>query len=316
MMLSSSKQQIEKEKIEKQYKGLLQSLKRNRQSSILVKPGSGRAVNQSRQHHISYLYSKMPKCTKLSESVLQFPQNKIILGEGAFGCVQLAHFKTLQLEVAVKVMKKERGSACYVEFEASVMQSLCGSSFFPYVFGVYGNCLVMELLAPVVGGSHVPQTISRILKRNDLGLKEWINILNDVASGISYMHGQSILHNDIKCDNILLVKGSTTGAVTPKIIDFGKATHMSNPVQYKLSLEDQARYNEFHRHLAHELRNVHGSYQSKASDIYSFGYVIKSIAYQQSNESLKALAREMKTTMPSLRIYIPKIKETLSQLLQ
>ena len=235
--------------------------------------------------------------------------------EAAFGSVLLAHFKTLQLDVAVKVMKKERGSSSYVDFEASVMQSLCGSSFLPYVFGVYGNCIVMELLAPTVGSSPVPQTISRALKGDELSVKEWINVLIDVASGISYMHGQSILHNDIKCDNVLLVKGST-GAVTPKIIDFGKATHMSYPVQYKLSPEEQARYNEFHRHLAHELRNVQGSYQSKASDIYSFGYLIKSVAYQQSNESLKALAREMKTASPSLRINLPKVKETLSQLLQ
>ena len=80
----------------------------------------------------------------LSASVMQFPDQEIILGEGVFGKVTKAVFKTLNIPVAVKSGKGGYFSAIS---EAKVLQCLAGHQGFPYLFGVYNNMLVMECLA-------------------------------------------------------------------------------------------------------------------------------------------------------------------------
>ena len=47
-----------------------------------------------------------------------------------------------------------------------------------------------------------------------------------------------------------------------KIIDFGKCTLVTDPIIYDLSPTQSARYNDKHRYLAHELRNIPHSKQT------------------------------------------------------
>jgi serine/threonine protein kinase len=52
-----------------------------------------------------------------------------------------------------------------------------------------------------------------------------LNILVDVAAGMEYIHSKSIIHGDLKPDNVLVKKDSSRPyGVIAKIIDFGLST--------------------------------------------------------------------------------------------
>ena len=60
------------------------------------------------------------------------------------------------------------------------------------------------------------------------------------------------------------------------LVDFGKATMIECSFTYNVALNDECRnlYNDKHRHLAYELRNVPNTKQSPLTDGYSIGNMI------------------------------------------
>ena len=55
----------------------------------------------------------------------------------------------------------------------------------------------------------------------------WVNLLENLTKGFIFMHGQGILHNDIKGDNVLILRDRQNNLIKPKIIDFNKASFIS-----------------------------------------------------------------------------------------
>eukprot|EP00112_Aurelia_sp_Birch-Aquarium-sp1_P009704 Seg2112.1 transcript_id=Seg2112.1/GoldUCD/mRNA.D3Y31 product="Serine/threonine-protein kinase dst3" protein_id=Seg2112.1/GoldUCD/D3Y31 len=136
--------------------------------------------------------------------------------------------------------------------------------------------------------------------------KELKQVCHAVLKAISFMHSKRLLHNDLKADNVVL-------AGTVKIIDFGKATMASNPVIYNIrpGTEMNAKYNRDHRHLAHELRNIPGSGQSYATDIYSIGHMFKHSGGAINFMPIVELGRMMKRISPSDRLSIENAMEQI-----
>ena len=279
-----------------------------------------------------YVKTKMPQCNQLSNSVMNFPAKVIVLGEGVFGKVSVAEFKTLDISVAVK-----SGKSCYFSaaFEARVLQCLNGHQCFPYVFGIYKNNLVMECLAVMSKDGYYVHTVSKQLESfykrlrnkavktneetneetNELTLSEknWFSICYKVTDAIRYMHSRSILHNDIKGDNVI-ISTCKQSVFIPKVCDFGKATHLQNPKVYSLTEKEMITYNTRHRHLAHELRNVKGSCQSPLTDTYSLGYMFKTIAHFRQIALLKPIAHGMKDHNSKKRTLLSGVLEELKKL--
>ena len=101
-----------------------------------------------------------------------------------------------------------------------------------------------------------------------------------------FLHSHSILHNDIKCDNIVLYKDEE--GLKPVLIDFGKACSVKEAHDKKLkklSPEMKCVYRERHSHIAPEI--VDGpTAQSTATDVYSFGKVIIKIGKSCRDEAI------------------------------
>ena len=233
---------------------------------------------------------------KLSYDVVELTD--IIVGEGTFGIVQVGKMSKLNgLNCAVKSGK----SVNYfnADHEASILQRLQGSIYVPHLFGILDGKLVMEYIIPENGCP--PLTVYKARKDNFFNQTKWNEICHHLIQALVYLHSNSILHNDLKSNNVLLKSG-----FIPIIVDFGKATLRKDPETYKLTTSQMERYNKRYPHLAHELRNRFNSKTLTATDIYSLGYLFNFVA-DQNNELLQDLQKCMLTEDPVKRITSPEI---------
>jgi predicted Ser/Thr protein kinase len=138
-----------------------------------------------------------------------------ILGEGGFGTVHLAEWKSKK--IAVKQFKQYDGSKEDVFKEVQALKRLSHKHIVALV-GVTTNptnetMLVMEYLE---NGS-----LEDLLKRNKrpLTIRDAVQIALDVAEGLHYLHQQKIIHRDLKSANVLLYDNNKRA----KLSDFGTA---------------------------------------------------------------------------------------------
>ena len=218
-------------------------------------------------------------------------QDAPLLGKGRFGTVVLQKFRSTP--VAVKYFDQSTTSSM-VEKEAKFLQE-CRHINLPIIFGMnnsktpyfiatqfYGNENDMPAvtLHDIVTGGKSTVVIS--------GHEHWLHITAQLVDALVYLHKKKILHNDIKCDNILIAVN--TGLFSPILIDFGKASVISEARKKTLSMLEQKRYRKEHCHIAPEI--VDGTQpQSVKSDIYSVGVVLGSTYAFCKYRPLKEIAK-------------------------
>ena len=242
----------------------------------------------------------LPKCSILSTDVVKEANETI--GEGTFGKVLKGWYKPLDIACAIKVGKHNYFDA---KFEAMVLQKLQSSPYFPRVFGVYEEKLVMEY----VSFESKPSTVLSELENIDISVQSWISLCSQLCDAVKFMHVAGLLHNDIKANNVLLKKMND---IIPILIDVGKVRSRYYPDVYKLSESQKVRYNKKYPHLAYELRNEYGAKQSVATDVFSLGYLFETISNTKI-AFLRALSRQMLQENPAKRINLVQVWKSFQQ---
>jgi hypothetical protein len=155
-----------------------------------------------------------------------------LLGFGGMGVTYRAHQKSLERDVAVKVLGAALASESgYIERfyrEAKTAASLEHGHIVPvYDYGVQGDIsyVVMRLLP---GGS-LEDRIKQHQENNQAppSLGEVSVLLNQLASALDYAHARGVIHRDIKPANIMF---DTQG--TAYIVDFGIAKLMESTTSF------------------------------------------------------------------------------------
>jgi serine/threonine protein kinase len=185
--------------------------------------------------------------------------------------------------------------------EVSIMHRLAGHILFPYCYGfIRPNIIICQLLGSLNEVSKLTvYTLDKI--KNDHNAQNelyFVKLSHQLVEGIKFMHDLSILHNDIKGNNVI-VYGE--GLQLIKIIDFGKSTHFSRPEVYNLTDEQKEKYNTHHQYLAYELRNLKMQKQSVLTDVYSVGYILKKLGLGIS-DLLTFLGENMSVDDPKNRL--------------
>jgi serine/threonine protein kinase len=198
------------------------------------------------------------------------------LGKGASGAV--CRGKIGSTDVAVKYMTAEAFSPemrAVLDNEAGILETLnhpniiqlIGVRFQPRR-GFY--CLAMELMAKE-NLYDLLQNAGKSLDQNIL-----LSILEDIGAAVDYLHGQDIIHRDIKPQNILL-----SGNFRVKLADFGSA-HRFRPGTVDVTLAHGATP----RYKAPE--SSKNQIYSKQSDIYSTGIVLCALMLRKTPEQFDA----------------------------
>ncbi|MDI1445609.1 serine/threonine-protein kinase [Polyangium sp. 6x1] len=145
-----------------------------------------------------------------------------VLGEGGMGAVWLAKNLTLDIDVAVKLIRRDFATA---EASQRLLQEARAAARIghPSIVRVFDFGTTEQkdpfIVMEVLHGESLGQTISR---RRRLSPVAAVRTLLPVASALAAAHGKGIVHRDLKPDNVLLVTDDR-GAVVPKIVDFGIA---------------------------------------------------------------------------------------------
>jgi len=115
------------------------------------------------------------------------------------------------------------------------------------------------------------QTVNGIPQLGCLDVRHVLATSREIASAMTYLHSQNVLHGDLNGNNILLVGSTPTAAddrdFSAKVADFG-LSRMLAPDNDKIITRTHGTIT----HMAPEV--IVESTHSKAADVYSFGVVL------------------------------------------
>jgi serine/threonine protein kinase/tetratricopeptide (TPR) repeat protein len=141
------------------------------------------------------------------------------LGQGGMGSVYLARDRTLDREVAVKVINSEVASNASLRERFLLEARTVAKLRHPGIVSVFAagetNGLLYFVMEFVPGES----LRERLVREQRLSSAEGTRIIREIALALHYAHAQGLIHRDVKPENILL--DSETGRAM--LTDFGVA---------------------------------------------------------------------------------------------
>jgi len=145
-----------------------------------------------------------------------------VIGHGGMGSVWLAHNLPLDMDVAIKLIRRDRTAP---EAHGRLLQEARAAARIkhPSIVRVFDfgeseqgdPFIVMELL-------HGESLRAILNRKGRISVNVAVQTLLPVASALIAAHAKGIVHRDLKPDNILLVSDEA-GALIPKVVDFGIA---------------------------------------------------------------------------------------------
>src|SRR5882672_5672854 len=160
-----------------------------------------------------------PLVQRLSEALGGLYTIEGEIGRGGMGVVYRARDEKLKRRVAIKVLPPELAFQADIRARFAREAETSARLSHPHIVPIFavgeGNGLVYFIMGYVDGES----LAARIKRRGQLPPEEVRRIMKETADALSAAHALSIIHRDIKPDNILL--DGTRGRVM--VTDFGIA---------------------------------------------------------------------------------------------
>ncbi|KAI8352087.1 kinase-like domain-containing protein, partial [Blakeslea trispora] len=185
------------------------------------------------------------------------------LGEGEFGKVKLgAHVETGR-EVAVKLIKKERGASnriSKIEREISILKTLDH----PYIVKLYNVIETEKQIGIILEYAPGGELFEYILAHRCLKEKDAKRFFAQLISSVYYMHNRKIVHRDLKLENILLDKDCNI-----VVTDFGFANQFASAADDMMATTCGSPC-----YAAPELVVNPGLYAGSAVDVWSCGVIL------------------------------------------
>src|SRR6478672_8830333 len=169
-------------------------------------------------------FSERPLAVRLAEALGDAFTIEGEIGRGGMGVVYRARDERLQRRVAIKVLPPELAFQKDIRERFTREAQTAARLSHPHIVPIHtvgeGQGLVYFVMGYVDGES----VAARIRRRGKLPVEEARRIMSEAADALSAAHALSIIHRDIKPDNILL-EGSR-GRVM--VTDFGIAKALSS----------------------------------------------------------------------------------------
>jgi serine/threonine protein kinase/Flp pilus assembly protein TadD len=195
-----------------------------------------------------------------------------VVSEGGMGIVYLAEQKQpIRRRVALKVIKPGMDSKRVIARFESERQALALMDH-PNIAQVYDAgttesgrpYFVMEYVKGV--------SITEHCDRHKLIIEERLKLFLQVCKAVQHAHQKGIIHRDIKPSNIQVSIQSEQ--VVPKVIDFGVAKAISQPLTERTLVTEQGQFVGTPEYMSPEQAEMTGQDVDTRSDIYSLGVLL------------------------------------------
>jgi len=195
-----------------------------------------------------------------------------LIGEGGMGLVYLAQQKEpVKRRVALKIVKLGMDTKQVVaRFEAE-RQTLAVLEH-PNIAHVF-DAGTTETGRPYFVMEYVEgMSITKYCDERKLNIEQRLRLFEQVCEGVHHAHQKGIIHRDIKPSNILVsVHGDKA---VPKIIDFGIAKAITQPLTEKTSYTERGQLLGTPEYMSPEQAEMAYQDIDTRSDIYSLGVVL------------------------------------------
>ncbi|HUM11851.1 MAG TPA: serine/threonine-protein kinase [Myxococcaceae bacterium] len=233
------------------------------------------------------------------------------LGEGGMGEVWLAEqVEPIRRRVALKVIKTGMDTREVVARFESERQALAMMDH-PAIAKVLDAgktpegrpYFVMEYVDGISITEHCDQ--------HRLSTSERLELLAEVCDGVQHAHQKAVIHRDLKPSNILVT--TIDGKAQPKVIDFGIAKAIGNPLSDRALLTEVGAVIGTPEYMSPEQADSTGQDIDTRTDVYSLGVILYQMLTgdlpfsskelrSSSNENLRRILREREPGRPSLRL--------------
>ena len=229
------------------------------------------------------------------------------IGEGGMANVYLAYDTILDRDVAVKILRGDLSNdeKFVRRFQREALNA--SSLSHPNIVEVYDvgedngqYFIVMEYIE----GKNLKDLIK---KRGKLTTTEVVDIMSQIADGLSVAHDSYIIHRDIKPQNIMILENGMV-----KITDFGIAMAMNaTQLTQTNSVMGSVHY------LPPEQASGKGA--TLKSDIYSMGILMYelltgSLPYKGDN-AVEIALKHLKEPLPSIREQLPDLPQSVENII-
>ncbi len=195
-----------------------------------------------------------------------------ILGEGGFAVVYLAEQQgAVKRRVALKVIKPGMDTKQVIaRFEAE-RQALALLDH-PNIAQVFDAGMTDAGRPYFVMERVKGLSLTRHCDQEKLGIEERLKLFLQVCEAVQHAHQKAIIHRDIKPTNILVaIEGNNP---VPKIIDFGVAKALSQPLTERTLYTEQGQFVGTPEYMSPEQSQTTAQDIDTRSDIYSLGVVL------------------------------------------
>ena len=174
------------------------------------------SILQDREKLIQYNFHYMRKHKTIPPTTIDYYKFVKLIGKGAFGKVTLGIHKLTGKHVAIKTIEKsymkDDFSRKKVFREVYILKKIRHANVIR-LLEVFESPKHLLIVMEYAGGGDLLQHVKRCKR---LGEREAKKLFRQIVYGLGHVHARSVLHRDVKLDNILLDNDHGV-----KICDFG-----------------------------------------------------------------------------------------------